>query len=166
MILRRVRTRPLIALALGMLVVGATTSWLLGSRLVRPVNHPVPLPPDLQAQAVAIPGSGHAIAAWWPDQGGGSPVVLLLHAIRADRSSMVGRAKLLSSRGFSVLLIDLQAHGETPGAAITVVARVAGDIRVAFEWLKLSVPGRRSVVIGSSLGVGAVVLVSLLQLFA
>jgi len=141
-----------------MLVVGATTSWLLGSRLVRPVNHPVPLPPDLQAQAVAIPGSGHAIAAWWLDQGGGSPVVLLLHAIRADRSSMVGRAKLLSSRGFSVLLIDLQAHGETPGAAITVGAREAGDVRAAFEWLKRSVPGRRIGVIGCSLGGAAVLL--------
>lgn len=156
--LRRARTRALIVLAVGVLAAGATTSWLLGSQLIGAVNHPVPLPTHFPAQVVALPGSGYAIAAWWLDQGGGSPVVLLLHPIRADRSSMVSRAKLLSSRGFSVLLIDLQAHGETPGAAITLGAREAADVRAAFEWLKRTVPGRRIGVIGCSLGGAAVLL--------
>ena len=38
---------------------------------------------------------------------------------RADRSTMVTRAKLLQHHGYSVLLVDLQAHGETPGKQIT-----------------------------------------------
>ncbi len=90
-------------------------AWLLGSELVEPQNHPVPLPAGFDAQIVSIPGSGHAIAGWWVDQGEDSPVVLVLHGVRSDRSSMVSRAQLLVRHGFSVLLIDLQAEGETSG---------------------------------------------------
>lgn len=141
-----------------MLAIGATTSWLFDSALIGPANHPVPLPADFPAQVVSLPGPGHAIAGWWLDQGGNSPVVLLLHSIRADRSSMLSRAKLLSAHGFSVLLIDLQGHGETPGAAITLGSRESGDVRAALEWLKRSAPSRRIGVIGCSLGGAAILL--------
>ena len=108
---RIVRTRALItALCLGASVAGATTVWVLGSQLIRPVNRSVPLPAGFPAQVISLDGPGHAIAGWWLDQGGSSPVVLLLHSIRADRLSMLSRAKLLSGHGFSVLLIDLQGH--------------------------------------------------------
>jgi len=158
MTLRGVRTRALIALGIGVLVVGSTASWLLGSQLIRPVNRPVPLPAGFPAQVVSLPGPGHAIAGWWLDQGRNSPVVLLLHSIRADRSSMLSRAKLLLGHGFSVLLIDLQGHGETPGAAITLGSRESADVRAALGWLKRTEPLRRVGVIGCSLGGAAVLL--------
>ena len=143
---------------MGALALGATGSWLVGSRLVRPANHPVPLPADFPAQVVEIPGSEHAVAGWWRDLGGPSPIVLLLHSIRADRSSMLGRARLLLRHGFSVLLVDLQGHGETPGAAITLGARESADVGAAHDWLKRTVPMRRIGVIGRSLGGAAVLL--------
>src|SRR5207249_9377720 len=102
--------------------------------------------------------SSDLIAGWWLDQGGDSPVVLLLHSIRADRSSMLSRAKLLLGHGFSVLLIDLQGHGETPGAAITLGSRESADVRAALGWLKRTEPLRRVGVIGCSLGGAAVLL--------
>jgi uncharacterized protein len=55
-------------------------------------------------------------------------VVLLLHGVRADRLAMVSRAQLLTRQGFSVLLIDLQAHGATPGEAITLGYRESTDV--------------------------------------
>jgi pimeloyl-ACP methyl ester carboxylesterase len=146
------------ALGIAMLVAGATTSWLLGSRLVSPVNHPVPLPAGVPAQVVSVPGPGYAVAGWWLNQGGNSPVVLLLHSIRADRSSMLSRAKLLLGHGFSVLLVDLQGHGETPGTAITLGSRESADVRAALLWLKRAAPSRRIGVIGRSLGGAAVLL--------
>src|SRR5215475_5762219 len=154
----RVRTYVLIALGIGALAVGATTSWVLGSQLIRPANHPVPLPADFPAQIVSLPGPGYAIAGWWLDQGGDSPVVLLLHSIRADRSSMLSRAKLLAGHGFSVLLIDLQGHGETPRTAITLGWRESADVQAALGWLKSAAPSRRVGVIGRSLGGAAVLL--------
>jgi alpha-beta hydrolase superfamily lysophospholipase len=152
------RTRLLIALGIAALVVGAMTVWRLGSQLVRPVNHSVPLPAGFPAQVVSLPGPGHAIAGWWLDHGANSPVVLLLHSIRADRSSMLSRARLLSGHGFSALLIDLQGHGETPGAAITLGLRESADVRAALGWLQHAAPGRRIGVIGCSLGGAAVLL--------
>src|SRR5262245_28796214 len=116
---------------------------MLGSQLVEPANRPVPLPAGFAAQTVSLPGPGHAIAGWWLNQGGNAPVVLLLHSIRGDRSSMLSRAKLLLGHGFSVLLIDLQAHGETPGGAITFGWRESGDVRAALGWLRSAAPSRR-----------------------
>ena len=157
MTLRRFRSLFFLALGLGALVVGAT-SWWLASQLVAPVNHPVPLPADFPAQVISIPGPGHAVAGWWMDQGGNSPVVLLLHAFHADRSSMLKRARLLRGHGFSMLLIDLQGHGETPGDPITLGWRESADVHAALAWLRRTAPSRRIGVIGCSLGGASVLL--------
>jgi uncharacterized protein len=154
---RRIAARAAVALVLGFFGVIAV-SWFLGGRLVAPVQHAVPLPPDLSAQIVSIPGEGHAIAGWWIDRGGRSPVVLLLHAVRADRSTMVPRARLLLAEGFSVLLVDLQAHGETPGESITMGWRESSDARAALAWIRKTAPRRRVGVVGCSLGGAAVLL--------
>ena len=134
------------------------SAWLLGSKLVSPVNHVVPLPAGFQARVVRITGAGHLVAGWWVDAGTESPVVLLLHGARADRSSMVSRAQLLLRHGFSVLLIDLQAHGETPGDAITLGYRESRDVVAARDWIRGTAPGRRMGVIGCSLGGASVLL--------
>jgi uncharacterized protein len=136
----------------------ALVAWLLGSKLVEPLNHPVPLPAGFEAQVVSIPGADHSIAGWWVERGGGSPVVLLLHGVRADRSSMVSRAQLLFRHGFSVLLIDLQAEGETPGEAITLGYRESRDVLTARDWIRSQAPERRIGVIGVSMGGASVLL--------
>jgi len=138
----RFKRDAVILLALAVLAI-VTTSWLLGSELVRPAMHPVPLPIGFTAQQVTIPSQGHAIAGWWIDNHADTPVVLLLPGIRADRSSMASRATLLRARGFSVLLIDLQTHGETPGEQITLGWRESLDVEAALGWLKSRFPGRR-----------------------
>lgn len=133
--------------------------WIVGSLLVQPTNHPVATPAGFDARVVAIPGAGHEIAGWWIDGGADSPVVLLLHGVRADRSSMVSRALLLRKYGFSALLIDLQAHGETPGTEITFGARESKDVSSSLDWIRRIAPGRRVGVIGCSLGGASVLLV-------
>lgn len=149
-------TRQLLIAVSVAAVVAVLGLWWLGSRLVEPVQHAVPLPRDFPARTLTIPGT--RVAAWWLDQGAGSPAVLLLHPIRTDRSTMASRARLLVRHGFSVALIDLQAHGETPGTAITFGWRESADVRSALSWLRREVPGRRIGVIGCSLGGAAVLL--------
>ena len=146
-----------LAVLLGVVFLAAA-AWIVGSKLVAPVNHRVPLPADFKAEIVSIPSPAHAIAGWWVDSGAGSPVVLLLHGARDDRVSMVSRAKLLVGHGFSVLLIDLQAHGETPGEAITFGLRESADVAAARDWIRQKAPGRRIGVIGCSLGAASVLL--------
>ena len=153
---RRALAGRLLIAGAAAVVVGMLGLWWLSSQLVRPVQRAVPLPADFPARALTIPGT--RIATWWVDRGEGTPVVLLLHAIRSDRSSMLPRARLLVRHGFSVALIDLQAHGETPGAAITFGWRESAAVRAARAWLDREAPGRRVGVIGCSLGGAAVLL--------
>lgn len=148
-----------ISIVLGVLLIAlGGGAWVLGSILIEPDNHAVQIPAGFAVKVVAIPGPEHAVAGWWLDAGPSSPVVLLVHGMRADRSSMVPRAQLLSRHGFSVLLIDLQAHGDTPGEAITLGYRESADIVAARNWIKKEAPGRKIGVIGCSLGGAAVLL--------
>ncbi len=139
------------------LVLGAI-SWQLGSSLIAPANHSVSLPADLGFTNVSIPGPRYAIAGSWRDLGPDQPAVLLLHGVHGDRASMIPRARVLIDAGFSVLLIDLQAHGETPGGMITMGWRESTDVRAARDWLRAHAPGRKLGVLGSSLGGAAVLL--------
>jgi alpha-beta hydrolase superfamily lysophospholipase len=151
--------------AIGIVVVAgafllAASAWFMGSLLIKPQNHTVTAPAGFSAERVSIPGVGHAVSGWWVDAGNGTPVVLLVHGLGADRSSMVPRAELLKARGFSSLLIDLQGEGETKGEAITMGYRESKDVTAARDWIRLKTPGRKIGVIGTSLG-GAAVLLAL-----
>jgi alpha-beta hydrolase superfamily lysophospholipase len=143
--------------AIGLAVVAgaillAAAAWFMGSLLVEPQNHTVTAPAGFSAERVSIPGVGHAVSGWWVDAGIGTPVVLLVHGLGADRSSMVPRAELLKARGFSSLLIDLQGEGETKGEAITMGHRESRNVIAARDWIRMKVPGQQIGVIGTSLG--------------
>src|SRR5687768_5787541 len=85
----------------------------VGWSLVQPVSATVGLPPaDLEATAVAISGgSADSVRGWLAPGRREAGAVLLLHPIRGNRTSMLGRAQFLHRAGYTVLLIDLQAHG-------------------------------------------------------
>ena len=46
---------------------------------------------------------------------------------------MVNRARFLHAAGYAVLLIDLQAAGESPGKAVTLGYREANDVKHRFD---------------------------------
>lgn len=155
--------RGLLVLALALtvaLVAGLAASAVIGWALTRPMNERVgAAPADLPARDVTIHSeTGRDVRGWLvpgrPDRAG----ILLLHGLRGDRRSMVPRARLLHRLGYTVLLIDLQAHGESPGAAMTFGARESLDVRAAARYLGAVVPGRPVGAIGVSLGGAAVVL--------
>jgi len=152
------RWLPWISAAIILALSVGFVSWRLGTQLITPANHEVELPATLSLTTVAIPGPGYTIAGSWRDLGPDTPAVLLLHGVRGDRASMAPRARLLGEAGFSVLLIDLQAHGETPGDMITAGWRESADVRAARDWLRARAPGRKLAVIGVSLGGAAVLL--------
>ncbi len=84
-------------------------------------------------------------------------LAVLLHGVRADRRSMLARALLLRRLGYTVLLIDLPAHGESRGERITFGHREREGVRAALAFLRRESPGRIGV-IGVSLGAASLVL--------
>jgi uncharacterized protein len=65
---------------------------------------------------------------------------------------------LLSDAGYSVLAIDFQAHGESPGGIVTFGHLEALDARAAVDVARSALPGERIGVIGVSLGGAAALL--------
>jgi uncharacterized protein len=98
------------------------------------------------------------VAGWWIAGKPGRASVLLLHGIRSDRRAMLGRATLLSQHGYAVLLVDLPAHGESPGDAITLGWREAAVVTAARAWMFEQRPEEKRAVIGVSLGGASVLL--------
>ncbi|WP_050027318.1 alpha/beta fold hydrolase [Verrucomicrobium sp. BvORR034] len=115
-----------------------------------------PPPASYPAKNVTIPGEGNASVAGWmlraPDTTAARGSVLLMHGIRSDRQSMVGRARFLSKLGYHTLCIDLQAHGESAGDHITMGHLESRNAAAAVAWLQQEFPSTPVAVIGSSLG--------------
>lgn len=134
--------------------------WWLGGQLLAPRPATVgAAPADLHAVDVRIDVPDAApVSGWWIDGQPGHASVLLLHGIRADRRAMLGRARLLARHGYAVLLIDLPAHGESKGDAITLGWREATAVTAARDWMTRQRPHEKRSVIGVSLGGASVLL--------
>src|SRR3954467_14913953 len=161
--------RRRILIGLSALIVGVTLAALgVGELLSGPVPTAVnTLLTDIAVEPVQISRSQRAEAAenanssingWLVRGVRGRGMVLLVHSIRSNRVEMLSRARFLNEQGYGTLLIDLQAHGETPGDRITFGARESEDVEAAVAYLRNSFPGERLGAIGVSLGAAAIVL--------
>jgi pimeloyl-ACP methyl ester carboxylesterase len=151
--------RLVVGVAVIVVVVIAVT-WIAGGELTDPANRDIGRPPlDLEASNITFAsGSGSLIHGWLSHGKPGQGVVLLLHGLRGDRRDMLSRAEFLRARGYSVLLIDFQAHGESRGRRITFGDLESRDVTAAIQYLRHKLPDEPVGVIGASLGAAAFVL--------
>ncbi len=127
-----------------------SAGWLLAHPIQTRIGNP---PADLNAQPVTFASdSGANVHGWWCPIQNGSGAILLLPGIRANRLSMVDRARFLYRAGYSVLLIDFQATGETKGDHITFGWKESRDVLAAINFIRQIDPSARVAIVGSSLG--------------
>lgn len=136
--------------------------WMVAGALIQPANRVVGGPPaDFPASSISIESqSGTSLKAWYRPVSKASATVILLHPLRGDRRDMLDRARLLHRRGYSTLLVDLQAHGESIGENITVGHREKFDVLASVEFVRDKSPDNKVAIIGWSLGGAAAVLAS------
>src|SRR5258706_415406 len=116
-------------------------------------------PDDLHAEPVTISSaSGAKLRGWFIAGRPGAGAVVLLHGVRSNRLAMLRRARLLKAAGFSVLLFDFQAHGESTGARITFGRLEGLDAAAAVAFVRQRLPSERLGAIGTSLGGAAALL--------
>lgn len=116
-------------------------------------------PSDLGAQVVEFQSeSGALVKGWWCPVDDRKGTALLLPGIRANRLSMVDRARFLRRAGYSVLLIDFQGTGETKGHHITFGWKERYDVIAAVNFIRQRSSADRIAIIGSSLGGAAALL--------
>jgi fermentation-respiration switch protein FrsA (DUF1100 family) len=147
--------RRVLLLALLVLVaLGVAGLWGVGYALSRPTLARIgAAPADLRAEVVRIPRRDGAPIVGWLTRGvPGQGAVLLLHSLRNNRSYMLTRARFLHHAGYTVLLVDLPAHGESAGDRITFGARESACARAALAYLRGVAPAERIGALGASLG--------------
>jgi len=154
------RLRQVLISGLVCVVFIAGMCFAAGMMLSAPATHAIGKPPaDFMVQPVVFRSAGNNSISGWFCQGiRGQGAILLLHGIRADRYSMLNRARLLHRSGFSVLLIDLPAHGASTGERISFGLREADGVRSALQFLRAKLPGEAIGVIGVSLGAASFVI--------
>jgi fermentation-respiration switch protein FrsA (DUF1100 family) len=149
-----------IQILVALVVTIAMVSVAAGYALAHPYHRVIGDPPaDLPADAVTFPSeSGGEIHGWLLPHRESRGVIILMHGIHATRLSMVDRARFLHAAGYSVLLFDFQAHGESPGDVISFGHLESRDAAAAVAFVRQRFPGQRIGVIGSSLGGAAALL--------
>lgn len=159
--------RVLILGALG-LTAGLLSSLWVGSTFVASANRDIGNPPkSIPFNEFTVPSdSGTELAAWHAVNEDSTATVVLLHPLRGSRNSMINRAEFLFKAGYSVMLIDFQAHGESMGDTITFGHLERFDVRAAVEDVRRKYPDQKIVVLGNSLGGAAALLASPLDVDA
>jgi len=152
--------RPILGLVIAFALAGIILVVVMGDDLSRPATRIVGKPPpDLHATSVRIATSPNEFVSGWFSRGTrGIGAILLLHGVRSDRTQMLARGRFLTKAGYSVLLIDLPAHGESSGARITFGVHEAEGVKAALEYLRGELPSERIGVIAVSLGAASLVL--------
>ena len=154
--------KRILTLALTALLVVTITAWVLGGRLCAPNPQEVgQLPPDLTGHSIEFASeSGSQLHGWFIPGEAGRGTIVLMHGVRATRSSMIGRARFLSRAGYSVLLFDFQAHGESKGDQIGFGYLESKDAQAAVAFAHRERPDEKLGVIGVSMGGAAALLAS------
>ena len=97
-------------------------------------------------------GDGEEIGAWFVDGRDDKPSVLLLHGNSGSRKTSLSRAAVFASAGCAVLMISLRAHGDSSGHYNDIGFSARRDVYAAVEFLNNRRPGRRVLVMGTSMG--------------
>ena len=142
------------------IVTGFFAIYIIGGILVSPKQAMVGQPPiGLPIEVVQISKTEDSwVSSWFVKGEPHKAGVLLLHGVGSDRREMLERAKFLHAAGYSSLLIDMQAHGETDGEFISFGFKESLDARVALDYLRQRVASKKVGVIGSSMGGAAALL--------
>jgi len=141
----------------------AILSFAAGELLSRPVRKSAGrVPQDIKIQTVILQTlANQSVSGWFIQGRQGQGAVLLLHGVRGHRLDMLERARFLNKAGYSVMLIDLPAHGESTGNRISFGFHEAKGVTAALRYLTQQLPDEKIAIIGVSLGAASVVFASM-----
>ena len=154
--LRRICWIALLAVLVGIGISGV----VLCETALHPARRPVA--PNSRASTVQVTAQdGVALRAWLfrADRPKGD-AVLILHGIADSRGSQLGLAEMFLEHGYTVLVPDSRAHGESGGDLATYGLLEADDVHRWVSWLTEEEHPLRIFGLGESLG-GAVLIQSL-----
>jgi len=138
--------------------------WVVGGTLVVPSPVEVgELPADLSGETIRLESeSGVTIVGWHLRSLEQRGVVVLAHPYRGSRLAMLNRARLLYNAGYSIVMFDLRAHGETGGDRTTIGHLERLDVQASVKYARQHHPQEPLGIVGFSMG-GAATLLAQIQ---
>jgi uncharacterized protein len=156
---RRGRTWLFLLVAAGFAVLAGGPWWFAGKWAAADHRRVGPPPADLPARAIELRNAtGNLLRGWFVPGNPGGGGVLLMHGSHETRRAMIGRARFLHLHGYSTLLFDFHAYGESEGDRTAFGFTESGDAAAAVALLRSLIPGERLAAVGFSLGGAACLL--------
>lgn len=128
------------------------TTLFFGASNPRPM--PVQQPQD-HFETVSFPGGEGNLGGWYMEADSAIGTVILFHGYAGEKSSMLGRARLIREMGYHTLLIDFRGSGASSGSRTTVGFFEAEDVKSSWDFIqkKTSQP---VYLLGTSMGAAAI----------
>jgi uncharacterized protein len=159
--------RILLILLLIAPILATVLGWLVAPSFLHPVRRP--LTPDLIREADASFAHSHSLRedfrvtapdgaelrGWKvrPEEPNGS-WVLLFHGVADNRVGTIGQSEILLPAGYSLVMMDERAHGESGGAIATYGWLERNDTRAVIDALVASEHPAHIFSLGESMGAG------------
>ena len=134
--------------------------WVVGGTLVVPSPVDVgDLPADLPGDTIRLESdSGVTVVGWHIRSKERRGVIVLAHPYRGSRLAMLNRARLLYTAGYSIVMFDLRAHGETGGDRTTIGHLERLDVQTSVKYARQHHPQEPLGIVGFSMGGAATLL--------
>src|ERR1043166_1081472 len=133
-------SRRVVLLLIVSMAIFTGLSWIYAQRLTRARPSVVGEPPsDLPSPVESVTFTttdDQTLSGWFLPTDNRQRAVVLLHGFGGNRKQMVPRARFLREQGYSVLLYDARACGESSGDAISFGYRERHDVIAAVRFLK------------------------------
>ena len=146
------------ALAVLLLCAGiAYASWRSADELVHPARRPIATTPasvGLAYENVTLRSDAGALSAWWIPAESPKGVVVFLHGYGDNKAQAVPLARALYEANYTLLALDLRAHGESDGDFTTVGMDEVRDVEAAIAYARVRDPvsSERLALFGWSMG--------------
>src|SRR5262249_44500534 len=136
---RRWLRRLTITLLVG-IVLFVAGSWYFAYRLTKPHQHSVGDPPasfPFSTESIELAcDDGRTVRGWLVPADSHERAIVLLHGYTGDRTTMLPRTKFFREQGYTVLLYDACACGESVGECITFGYHESNDLGAALAFLR------------------------------
>ncbi|MCS6776193.1 MAG: alpha/beta fold hydrolase [Chthonomonadaceae bacterium] len=146
----------------------ATCTLVCAYLALHPPRRPVTRPDDLSTgcyeSVCFLARDGIPLSGWFCARPGASATIILCHGYPANRSEMLGWARLFGEAGFHTLLFDFRAMGESGGNRTSIGLQEVQDLLGAVDFVasRPETAGHPIGVYGFSMG-GAVAIMAAAQ---
>ena len=95
--------------------------------------------------------SGSKLEAWYIKADVPKGTVILFHGLNSNKGNVLNEAYEFLSYGYSTMLIDIRAHGNSEGGVNTIGYKESEEVKLAYDYI--SKKGEKNIVLwGMSLG--------------